>query len=463
MRHIVSICILTLICLQANAQTTITLDSTILQERVIAVGVNVPWEILWGQDDHIWFTEKIGTVKRIDPLTGFVTEVLSLTNDVESDAEPGLLGMVLHPDFENNPKVYLVYNYVQGAFDLGERLVSYTWNGTELIDPVTLIDDIPAAGIHNGSRLLFSKDGKLLMTTGDVGSGNLSQDMTSLNGKLLRINPDGSVPTDNPDPTSYIYSYGHRNSQGLTYGPNDILYSSEHGAQSSDEFNIIEAGRNYGWPNVQGECNTTTEINFCNANNVREPLAEWSPCVAVNDLTYYNHDGIPEWKGKMLMAVLGGFVKQPRISVLSLSEDGLTMEGEEEFFDNYGRIRDICVNPHTGAIYFATNGDFYPSSGPNTIVEYFPQVISSSEDIPEDKSLIKVYPNPARQNTSITLTADASMVNASYEVINYNGKVWANGSVNKSTTISTQGLPVGNYYIKVSNAQGVTTKKLIIQ
>lgn len=349
---------------------TVFLDSTILVGREVANDLDVPWEILWGPDDHIWVTEKVGRVVRINPETGTKEVILDITGIVESGNEPGLLGMVLHPDFENNPLVYLAYTYLEGGFQIKERLESYEYNGANLFNPTTIIEGIGGAGIHNGSRLLITPDNKLLMTTGDRSNGESAQDLNDLNGKILRINLDGSVPDDNPIADSYVYSYGHRNSQGLAYGPNGQLYASEHGAQQSDEFNIIEANRNYGWPTVQGECNTTAEQNFCNQFNVREPLWEWSPCVAVNGIEYYDHPGIPEWQGKMLMAVLGGFVQDPRLSILEFNADGTQVVNEEEYFSDYGRIRDVCVNPHNGAIYFATNGFSYPSSGPNTIIEY---------------------------------------------------------------------------------------------
>ena len=128
---------------------------------------------------------------------------------------------------------------------------------------------LPAAGIHNGSRLLVLPDNTLLMSTGDKGDGgSSSQNFNSLNGKILRLNLDGSIPADNPTAGSYVYSMGHRNPQGLAMGPNGLIYSSEHGQSNNDEVNIIQPGRNYGWPNVEGVCNTSSENSFCVANNV---------------------------------------------------------------------------------------------------------------------------------------------------------------------------------------------------
>jgi len=449
-----------------NAQNTITLDNTVLTEREVAVGIQVPWEIFWGPDDHIWLTERRGQVLRIDPENGNVTTVLNIQNLVDSGGEPGLLGMTLHPDFTNTPLVYLAYNYLVGGFNTRERLVSYSWDGTNLSNPTIILDGIEGGGIHNGSRLLISTDQKILMTTGDVGSGNLSQNMNSLNGKLLRINLDGSIPADNPDPTSYIYTYGHRNAQGLTYGPNGQLYSSEHGAQSSDEFNLIEVNRNYGWPTVQGACNTSSEISFCNAFNVREPLREWTPCVAVNGLEFYDHPAIPEWQGSMLMAVLGGFVQDPRVSVLHFNEDGTAVVGEDQYFANFGRIRDLCMNPHNGAIYFATNGPFYPGSGPNRIIEYrnLDFVTTSTANQESANQFIKVFPNPVKQHTNLTLQVSDNFVGHSIALIHYDGRLISKRTIEGNTIeLSTKGLTPGAYYIKATNQEGSISKTVVIK
>ncbi len=446
-----------------RSQTTLDLGSTVLTEREVAIGINVPWEILWGPDDHIWVTEKFGRVLRIEPTSGLTTTILDIANIIHVDSEPGLLGMTFHAEFESNPLVYLVYNYEQG-FNIKERLVRYTWDGTSLINQEIILDNLDGGGIHNGSRLLFSMDGKILMTTGDVGSGNLSQDMSSPMGKLLRINPDGTIPEDNPDPSSYIWSYGHRNAQGLAYGPNDQLYSSEHGAQSSDEFNIIEKNRNYGWPNVQGECNTNVEMAFCEANNVKEPLIEFTPCVAVNGIEYYNHPAIPEWKGTMLMAVLGGFVQDARISVLRFNEDGTEIIGEDQFFDNYGRLRDLCINPHNGAVYFATNGNFYPSSGPNRIIEYRNlEYVPTS--VPEALSTqnIQVTPNILSNSDVLQVVFSEGFKNGQYAIFNFDGSHMRQGKIHDlNMSIHIDNWASGSYFIKVESKKGIITKKFVV-
>ena len=450
----------------ASAQNTILLDSTILVEREVATGIQIPWEILWGPDDHIWVTERRGRVLRIDPANGNTNTILNIQNLVASGSEAGLLGMALHPHFMDTAKVYLVYTYIEGGFNIKERLVSYDWTGSNLVNETILLNDLNGGNIHDGSRLLVTPDGKLLMTTGDVGVSSHSQNINSLNGKLLRINLDGSIPSDNPFPGRYLYSIGHRNSQGLAYGPGGRLYSSEHGAQQSDEFNLIEPQRNYGWPNVQGACNTVSEINFCNINNVMEPLVEWSPCVAVNGIAYYDHPGIPEWQGKMLLAVLGGFVHQPRLSVLEFNASGTAVLSETQYFTNYGRIRDVCVNPHNGAIYFATNGNSYPGSGPNRIVEYRnPNSFATSIQDPVSlDQYIRLIPNPAEAEKGCTVEFSPNFVGHDFELIHFNGSVVIQQNIKSpQTRLDLRELAAGNYYLKATNKKGTITQKLIIR
>jgi glucose/arabinose dehydrogenase len=450
----------------SQAQPTWTVGTTTLTEYDLVTGLQIPWEITWGPDDHIWCTERVGRVIRIEPSTGNYTEILDLTDVVTEggQGEPGLLGLALHPDWANTPIVFIVYNYNSG-FSVKERLSAYEWNGTSLINEDILIDNIPGEYIHDGSRLLITPDNKILMTTGDTGDGgDSSQDIEAINGKVLRINLDGSIPSDNPDPNSYVYSYGHRNSQGLCLGPNGIIYESEHGQNSSDEFNIIIPNRNYGWPNVQGACNTAGEITFCENNDVVEPLKEWTPCVAVNGIEYYNHPAIPEWQNSVLLAVLGGLSAQyERLSVLHMSEDGTEVVSEDQYFASFNqRIRDICVNPYTGAVYVAFNGPGYPGEGPNKIKEFVNEsynAVSESKVVTQE---LNIYPNPA--TTEINLEVSASLVGGTYQVFANNGDVVSEGKINsESFKIETTKWSAGNYFVKATSAKGIITKTFVIK
>lgn len=451
-----------LVSLQVQAQVTV--GNTILTENIVATGLDIPWEILWGPDDHIWVTERTGAIKRINPENGNINTILDLSGVIYSSSEPGLLGMALHPDFENTPQAFMVYTYWQGN-NRKERLVTYDWDGTSLSNEQVVLDDITAAGIHNGSRLLFLPDNTLLMTTGDVGNNTNSPNLNSMNGKTLRLNMDGSIPADNPDPTKYYYTFGNRNAQGLCIAPNGVIYSSEHGQNHSDEINIIEPGRDYGWPEVEGPCNTNFEMNYCANNNIKEPIWAWTNyCIAPNDLVYYNHPAIPEWENSLLVAILGGIsAQEPRVSVLKLDEDGTTVTSEDEYFSNYGRIRDICINPNTGSIYFATNGSFYPGSGPNRIIEYRNADFTSSNEPTLDvqNQFIKVSPNPIISTGKVEFSDN--FLGFTYEIISYNGQVIQAGNINDaSIEISKKTLPTGAYYIKATNDKGTITQTIII-
>jgi hypothetical protein len=313
--------------------------------------------------------------------------------------------------------------------------------------------------------MIISDDNKLLFTLGDAFDFDAPQDLNSILGKLHRFNLDGSIPNDNPISGSSIYSFGHRNCQGLAYGPNGILYSSEHGDQRFDELNIIEANRNYGWPEVEGRCNTVLENIFCSQNNVMQPIKEWKFCIAVNDIVFYNHEAIPEWKGKMLMAALGGFIKDPSISVLSFNETGRLVTKTDEYFKDYGRLRDICINPHSGSIYFATNGTFYPSQGPNRIIEYFNPDFETSMTGPISASdqFVKISPNPVLRSENITIEISDSFIGTKPELFSMTGTKILSLDINDNIIIlETQNLQVGSYFIKATSSKGTITKKIIV-
>ena len=354
-KKVATVAILTLVvCTQckkknsSNPTDPVIPGSVAIKDSVIITGLNYPWEILWGPDNFIWMTERGGKISRVNPATGVVT-LLHTINEVISNGEGGLLGMVLHPNFSTTPNVFVAYNYNNGAV-YREKIVRFTYNGTTLTNPVIILDNIAASSIHNGCRLVITPDLKLFITTGDASTQALPQNTSSLNGKVMRLNLDGTIPTDNPVAGNPYWSFGHRNPQGLVYA-NNVLYSSEHGPSNDDEINIIEKGRNYGWPNVEGFCNTSGEQTFCTANNVREPLKAWTPTVAVCGLDYYNNNQIPQWKNSLLLVAL----KESRLYQLKLDAAFTSIASTTEYFaGSYGRMRDVCVSP-TGNVYICTS------------------------------------------------------------------------------------------------------------
>lgn len=330
---------------KSNEEETGNLPDVELKTKVVASGLTHPWELVYGSDNFIWFTEKTGKISRLNPQNGQLTPVFTIP-DVRVNGEGGLLGMALHPDFASNPYVYVVYDY---GSDYKGKVVRYTYANGTLGGPQILLDQIPAASIHNGSRLLIS-NGKLFITTGDASNTSMPQNINSLSGKVLRINLDGSIPADNPYPNNPVWSFGHRNPQGLIW-VGSKLFSSEHGNTTDDEINIIEKGRNYGWPNVEGLCDGVGEKSFCTQNNVVEPLINWTPTIAPSGLSFYNNDYILQFKNSLLLALL----KDSKLMQLKLDGAQTKIVGTKNFYVNeFGRLRAVCVAPN-GKIYLSTS------------------------------------------------------------------------------------------------------------
>jgi aldose sugar dehydrogenase len=347
-----------------------------IESRVAATGLDHPWELLWGPDNWIWFTERGGTVGRLNPESGEVQRLHTIS-EVWANGESGLLGMAMHPDFPSTPHLFVAYTYDDGATK--ERIVRYTYNGTTLVEPLTLLDGIKANTFHDGCRLLINEN-KLYITTGDAGDQSTPQNKSALNGKILRINLDGTIPADNPIAGSAVWSWGHRNPQGLVMASNGIMYSSEHGPSSNDEMNIIEKGRNYGWPNVEGLCDLSNEEAFCQANDVKEPIAAWTPTLAVSGTAYYNGDLIPQWKNSLLMLTL----KEKQLMVLKLSADGKRVDSQLKAFNNqFGRLRGICVSPD-GRVFFSSNDE-----ATDVVVEVKASVAKRRSTVNETSELLK--------------------------------------------------------------------------
>jgi glucose/arabinose dehydrogenase len=381
----------------------VALDSTVVGASTIISGLDVPWEITWGPDNKIWMTEQGGTVSKVDPKTGRRTVVLQLP-DVYRKRSMGLLGMAVSPDFKNNPYIFLDYTYFKDSAVVS-KLVRYTIKADTLTDPLVLLQDIPGGNGHNGSRIAVSPDGKLLMSTGDATIGANAQNTGSINGKVLRLNMDGTIPADNPIPGSPVWSWGHRNIQGLAFGNNGVLYSSEHGDATDDEINIIQKAANYGWPNVQGYLDQPEEILFGQTSKITEPLRAWTPTIAPAGVGYYGSAAIPEWNNSLLLTTLKG----SSLHVLKLDNKGAVIAADKIFFEqDFGRIRDVCVSP-SGEIYLSTsNRDWNPSAG-------FPKPkddrIIRIAKLRTEKKLVKSIPATTKPATA---TANGKALYASY-------------------------------------------------
>ena len=325
-----------------------------LEIATVAQGLEVPWGMgLF--ENQLLFTEIGGQVKSLNLNNGQMKTILVLP-DVFTRTTPGLLDLVVQQQKEK-PYVFLHYTRKQDSLVVS-TLMRYTYDGQELIDPKELLQIKGALG-HNGGRLLLDDD-LLYWATGDAADNTQAQDSTTLNGKILRMHLDGSIPTDNPIPGSYVYAWGFRNIQGLTMTPEGDLYSAEHGDAIEDEVNWVRPLHNYGWPLIEGLHDTPEEEAVEGIERMSEPIRSWTPVIAPAGMAYYGSDAISAWKGSLLLVTL----KSQSFRVLSLDQAGHQIRSERVYFSNrYGRIRTVIAAPN-GDIYFSTsNQDWNPQPG----------------------------------------------------------------------------------------------------
>ena len=354
-----------------NPPTTTPPAAATPRVSVVASGLDTPWDLQWGPDGRLWVAERGGRISRIDPATGARTTAGTLV--VTESGESGLLGIAFHPDFAQQPWLYAMHSYA-AAGGIRNRLVRLRVTNGTLGAPEPLLQDIPGATVHDGSRIAVGPDRLLYVTTGDAGNGDLAQSRTSLAGKVLRLTLDGAPAPGNPF-NSAVWTYGHRNPQGLAFHPRTgALYSSEHGANDNDEINLLRAGANHGWPTVRGLCDGDAgaeERAFCAANAVAEPLTTWTPTIAPAGLAVYDAALLPQWRGSLLLASL----KDATLHRLTLSADGTRIVAREALYrGTYGRLRAVLVAPD-GRVYMSTSnrdGRGSPSADDDRILRIEP-------------------------------------------------------------------------------------------
>ncbi|OLB96026.1 MAG: hypothetical protein AUH30_13780 [Candidatus Rokubacteria bacterium 13_1_40CM_68_15] len=326
------------------------------QSRVEVVsGLEVPWALAFAPDGALYLTERPGFIRvvkngRLDPKA-----IATLT--VAARGESGLMGLALDPDFAKNGHLYTCYTMERRGGGLINRVVRLTVRSGLATDEHVLIDDMPGNVFHDGCRVKFGPDGKLYVTMGDAGQDRLAQRLDSLAGKILRINADGSVPADNPFQGSPIWTLGHRNPQGLAWDDRGRLFESEHGPSGfpggHDEINLIQPGKNYGWPEVYGKRGDPRFV---------DPLIEsgrdtWAP------------SGIAILGDHLYVAALRG----KRLLRMRLSGDGVVADGDW-LKGTHGRLREVVVGPD-GALYVATSnrdGRGSPASEDDRILRVWP-------------------------------------------------------------------------------------------
>ncbi|WP_144479275.1 sorbosone dehydrogenase family protein [Cytobacillus oceanisediminis] len=305
--------------------------------EVVAENLQVPWSIS-KSGETFYLSERPGSIVKVSG-ENMTRQNVSLKKDLSQAAEAGLLGFVLAPDFEQSQKAFAYYTYKNGTGQFN-RIVELTLKNDEWTEGKLLLDNIPSGRFHHGGRLKIGPDGKLYATAGDAATNpEIAQDLTSLGGKILRMNLDGSFPEDNPYKNSYVYSYGHRNPQGIAWSEDGTMFASEHGPSAHDEINRIEAGKNYGWPEITGD-NTKQGMEtpiFQSGSNT------WAP------------SGMAANEGKLYVATLRGN---------ALREFDPAAKTTKEVITGVGRIRDVMADGEY--LYFISNntdGRGTPSEG----------------------------------------------------------------------------------------------------
>lgn len=312
-------------------------SSTASSDRIetVADGLEIPWEIAFTGNDRALVTERPGRIRVVE--SGKLLSKPALTVQVTTSGEGGLMGLAVDPAYETNKFVYL-FMTVSGTDKLVNRVVRYKDNGSELVEPQTILDNIPGNRNHDGGRLAFGPDKLLYITTGDAQEPSLAQDKGSLAGKILRINTDGSVPADNPFGNA-VYSYGHRNPQGLAWDDKGQLYSTEHGPSGDrglccrDEFNEIKKGGNYGWPEVSGD-------------EIRDGFV--APFLSSGSRDTWAPAGMAFADGSFFFAELRG----TKLHRLMRTSENQHEEGR--LLSNYGRLRAVVRGPD-GNLYVSTS------------------------------------------------------------------------------------------------------------
>ncbi|SMD32887.1 dehydrogenase, PQQ-dependent, s-GDH family [Reichenbachiella faecimaris] len=464
-----------------------------------------PWEILYGPDNWLWITQRTSkTIVRIDPQTGNRDYLVGIASAYQASTQDGLLGMTLHPDLGkglDNDYVYVSHSYFDEMRK--QKLVRYTYtlNGADgsLGDPVDLLTDLPASNDHNSGRLKFGSDDKLYYTIGDQGKNQFdnvcleimaqalptqqevdNQDWHTYQGKVLRLNTDGSIPDDNPiidGVASHVYSYGHRNPQGLVFAADGTLFSAEHGPKSDDELNRIVAGKNYGWPHVAGYqddqayayCNWSSADNCGGFDDYSCPISaeiteesEWShddfmppiktfytveddydfidqscdvkficwPTVAPSSIDIYeNTEGVPGWGRSVLIVSLklGRVFRQP------IDEQGNAVGEAMEYWDTQNRYRDMAVHPNGQEFYVITDNRGQtsgPSSSntddlenPGTILHFkYREFALTTDETPVDTQMMQIHPNPAYDKANITFSSTINGLSKEIKILSLQGK-----------------------------------------
>lgn len=354
--------IITVACSSKEAETRAQMPvlQTEVTPELIFSDVQIPWSVAWLPNGDMLVADRGGPLLRVRD-----GELISRIEDVPevfARGQGGLLDVVLHPDYEENGWLYISYSSPEGEGQgANTSIMRAKLTENKLTDKEIVYQAIPntTRGVHYGSRIAFDSNNYLYFSIGDRGRRNeYPQDLSKDAGKIYRLHDDGSVPADNPfvgedDAVAAIFSYGHRNPQGMAIHPETgAVWAHEHGPQGGDELNLVEAGKNYGWPVISYgiNYNGTSFTDLTEKEGMEQPKTYWSPSIAPSGLAFVTSDKYPEWQGKALV----GSLKFGYLVLVSF--DGDEVAKKEIVLDGIGRTRDVRQGPD-GFIYVAVDGE----------------------------------------------------------------------------------------------------------
>ena len=356
------VAMLTVACSNKEAETRAQmpeLQADVTPELIFS-DVRIPWSMAWLPNGDMLVTERGGSLLRVRD--GELISKIEGVPEVFARGQGGLLDVVLHPDYEENGWIYISYSSPEGEEQgANTSIIRAKLTGNALTDKEIIYEATPntTRGVHYGSRIAFDSDNYLYFSIGDRGKRDVyPQDLTADAGKIYRLHDDGSIPADNPfvnqeGAVAAIFSYGHRNPQGMAIHPETgAIWAHEHGPQGGDELNLVEAGKNYGWPVISYgiNYNGTSFTDLTEKEGMEQPKTYWTPSIAPSGLTFVTSDKYPEWQGKALV----GSLKFGYLVLVSFDGDEVTKR--EIVLDGIGRTRDVRQGPD-GYIYVAVDGD----------------------------------------------------------------------------------------------------------
>lgn len=320
------------------------ITSDVPQTSIVAENLDTPWAIAFLPDKSMLVTERAGRIRRINSSGQLEEKEVAVIGQAKEIGEGGLLGIALHPNFISNNFIYLYYTYSESGNNTLNRVVRMRYENNSLTDEKIIVDKIPGALNHNGGRIKFGPDKNLYITTGDAGEPSLSQDKNSLAGKILRVTSDTQIS---------VYSYGHRNPQGLAWDSQGKLWATEHGQSAQDEVNIVYFGKNYGWPTIRGnETRESMETPILNSG-----LTTWAPAGAA----FFNNS-----------LFFGGLRGQTLYEAV-INDTQIILK--EHFKGQFGRIREVILGPDN-MLYITTSnqdGRGKPNLGDDKVIKINPQ------------------------------------------------------------------------------------------